>query len=262
MDNVTTREEVIMCDVESYVGVVTMRRPPANAMNAQFFEELRQVFDGLSNRGDVRVAILTGAGRMFSAGADVKMWTPGEPTAADLREFLRLGRAALQAVVDCRVPVVAAINGAALGGGLSLVASCDVLVASENAMLGLPEIHVGLLGGGRHAMRLFPHSKARRMVLTGQMISGPELYRLGIVEECVPSGELMERAKAIAVEVAAKSPLAVRLTKRALNAVEAMSLGDGFRFEHDLNEELATSPDSREALRAFIEKRPPVFGGR
>jgi enoyl-CoA hydratase/carnithine racemase len=129
-------------------------------------------------------------------------------------------------------------------------------------VLGLPEINVGLLGGGRHAMRLFSHSKARRLMFTGQRLSGAELYRLGVVEECVPAEKLMETARALAAEIAGKSPIAMKLAKHALNAVEFMTLRDGYRFEQNMTAELSQYEDSKEAMRAFVEKRPPVFTGR
>jgi enoyl-CoA hydratase/carnithine racemase len=157
---------------------------------------------------------------------------------------------------------VGALNGPALGAGLAIAASCDILVAAEEASLGLPEVDVGLLGGGRHAMRLFGHSRTRRMMFTGYRVPGQELYRLGIVEACVPKEQLMEVALGIAREIAAKSPVATRLAKHALNAIEWSSLRDGYRFEQEMTAELARYEDSLEAMRAFAEKRLPVFKGR
>ena len=254
--------EIIKCEVADHIALVTMDRPPVNAVNAQFHEELMRVFDALSDREDVRAAILTGAGKMFCAGADIKARLEREPQPGDFWQHSRRAREAFHSILECRVPVIAAINGPALGAGLGLVASCDLLVASENAVIGLPEINVGLLGGGRHAMRLFPHSKARRMMFTGQRLSGADLYRLGAVEECVPADQLMGAARALAAEIAAKSPVAIRLAKHAMNTIEFMSLRDGYRFEQNMTGELSKSEDSREAMRAFVEKRPPVFKGR
>ena len=254
--------EIIKCEVADHIALVTMDRPPVNAVNAQFHEELMRVFDALSDREDVRAAILTGAGKIFCAGADIKARLEREPQPGDFWQHSRRAREAFHSILECRVPVIAAINGPALGAGLGLVASCDLLVASENAVIGLPEINVGLLGGGRHAMRLFPHSKARRMMFTGQRLSGADLYRLGAVEECVPADQLMGAARALAAEIAAKSPVAIRLAKHAMNTIEFMSLRDGYRFEQNMTGELSKSEDSREAMRAFVEKRPPVFKGR
>ena len=254
--------EFITCEVAEHIALVTLDRPPVNAVNAQIHEEIMRVFDALSDREDVRAAILTGAGKMFCAGADIKARLERPPQPGDFWQHSRRAREAFHSILECRVPVIAAINGPALGAGLGLVASCDLLVASENAVVGLPEINVGLLGGGRHAMRLFPHSKARRMMFTGQRLSGADLYRLGAVEECVPADQLMGTARALAAEIAAKSPVAIRLAKHAMNTIEFMSLRDGYRFEQNMTGELSKHEDSREAMRAFVEKRPPVFKGR
>ncbi len=254
--------EFVKCEVRDYIAQVTMDRPPVNAVNAQVHLEMMQVFDALSDRDDVRVAILTGAGRVFCAGADIKARLEHEPQPGDFWQHSRRAREAFHSIVECKVPVIAAINGPALGAGLGLVASCDLLLASEQAVLGLPEINVGLLGGGKHAMRLLGHSKARRLMFTGQRLTGADLYRLGVVEECVPADRLMDTARALAAEIAAKSPVAIRLAKHAMNTIEFMSLRDGYRFEQDMTGELSKYEDSREAMRAFVEKRPPVFKGR
>jgi enoyl-CoA hydratase/carnithine racemase len=254
--------EFIKCDVRDYIAQVTIDRPPVNAVNAQFLVELTQVFDALSDRDDARVAILTGAGRTFCAGADIKARLEREPEPGDFWQHSRRAREAFHSIVECKIPVIAAINGPALGAGLGLVASCDLLLASEQAVLGLPEINVGLLGGGKHAMRLLGHSKARRLMFTGLRLSGAELHRLGVVEECVPAERLMDTARALAAEIAGKSPVAIRLAKHAMNTIEFMSLRDGYRFEQNMTGELSKHEDSREAMRAFVEKRPPVFKGR
>ena len=164
--------------------------------------------------------------------------------------------------MECRKLVIAAINGPALGAGLAVAASADILLAAEEASFGLPEINVGLLGGGRHAMRLFGHSKTRRLMLTGQRLSGADLYRLGVVEDCVPREKLTEAAMAMAAEISAKSPVAMMLAKETLNAIEESSLRDGYRYEQNKTGELSNYEDSKEAMAAFVEKRSPVFKGR
>jgi enoyl-CoA hydratase/carnithine racemase len=254
--------DFIRCEVQDHVAVVTMDRPPVNAVNAPFLDGLMRTFDALSDRDDVRVAVLTGAGKVFCAGADIKARLEREPEPGDFWQHSRRAREAFHSILECRVPVIGAINGPALGAGLGIVASCDLLIAAETATVGLPEINVGLLGGGRHAMRLFPAGKARRLMFTGQRLAGPELYRLGVVEECVPAERLMDAARALATEIAGKSPVAIRLAKHAMNTIELMSLRDGYRFEQNMTGELSKYEDSREAMRAFVEKRPPVFKGR
>jgi enoyl-CoA hydratase len=251
---------LIKLAVADGIAVVTMDNPPVNAQNAQFNLEMAFVFDAVSDRKDVRVAVLTGAGKVFSAGADMKS-RAGLSVVGERSQHNRRVRESFHAIRECAKPVVCALNGPALGAGLAVAASCDVLVAAEEASLGLPEIDVGLLGGGRHAQRLFGHSTLRRMMLTGHRVPGPQLYRLGIVEACVPRGQLMETAMTLAREIAAKSPAAVRLAKQALNTIEDMSLRDGYRYEQSLTAQLADHPDSKEAAAAFLEKRKPRFEG-
>jgi enoyl-CoA hydratase len=248
--------------VEPHVAVVRFANPPVNAHSQQLLEETAFVFDTISDRDDIHVAILTGEGKVFCAGADIKERVGSTPQPGDHWQRSRRAREAYHSIMECQKPVIAALNGPALGGGLALAASCDILVAAEQGCLGLPEIDVGLLGGGRHAQRLFGHSRLRRMMLTGMRVYGPELYRLGIVEAVVPADELLPTALTIAREIAAKSPLATKLAKHALNQIESMSLRDGYRFEQTMTGQLGTTEDSREAMRAFVEKRPPVFTGR
>ena len=254
--------ETVKCDIRDFIAVVTMDRPPVNAQNSQFHNDMASVFDTLSDREDVRAIILTGAGRCFSAGADIKERAGKPREAGDNWQHNRRARECFHAVMECQKPVIGAINGPALGAGLAVAASCDILVAAEEAIIALPEINVGLLGGGRHAMRLFGHSRAHRMLFTGYQVTGAEMYRLGVAECCVPANELMDAAMAIAGEIAARSPVAMRLAKHSMNAIEEMSLRDGYRFEQNMTVELSSTEDSKEAMKAFIEKRKPVFKGR
>ncbi len=252
--------ELIKLNIADFVAVVTMDAPPVNAQNAQFNIEMAYVFDCLSDRDDVRCAILTGAGKVFSAGADMKA-RGGIGETGEKWQHNRRARESYHAIRECTKPVIGALNGPALGAGLAVAASCDILVAAEEACLGLPEIDVGLMGGGRHAQRLFGHSTLRRMMFTGYRVPGPELYRLGIVEACVPRVQLLGTARELADNIASKSPAAMRLAKQSLNTIEEMSLRDGYRYEQNMTVQLASHPDSKEAMAAFLEKRKPNFGG-
>lgn len=254
--------ETLRVDIADYVATVTMDIPPVNAQGRQFHEDMMACMDAISDRDDVRVAIVTGAGKVFSAGADLKERRAKTPEAGDSWQHNRRARECFHSILECKKPVIAAINGAALGAGLGVAASCDILVCSENASIGLPEIDVGLMGGGRHAMRLFGHSRVRRMLLTGYRVPGPEMYRLGVVEACVPLAELMDTAMELARTIAAKSPLASVIAKHALNTIEEMSLRDGYRFEQNMTVQLSQTEDAKEASAAFLEKRQPVFKGR
>jgi enoyl-CoA hydratase/carnithine racemase len=252
--------ELIRLEVADHVALVTMDAPPVNAQNKQFNLEMAYVFDSISDRDDCRVAILTGAGKVFSAGADLR----GRGNLNDTGEkwqHNRRARESYHAIRECTKPVICAINGPALGAGLAVVASCDILVTAEEGSLGLPEIDVGLMGGARHAQRLFQHSTLRRMALTGYRMPGPELYRLGVVEACVPRDQLLDEARKIALSIAEKSPAAVRLAKHSMNTIEDMSLRDGYRFEQNMTVQLSSHPDSKEAMAAFNEKRKPKFQG-
>jgi len=246
--------------IADHIAVVTLDRPPVNAQTRATQDEIALCFDELSDLAEVRAVILTGAGRVFSAGADIKARVAAAPVPGGDRQHLRSARESYHAIMECRKPVIAAINGPALGAGLALVASCDILVAAEEAELGLPEVTVGLMGGCRHAMRLFGHSTVRRMMFTGERLSGPELYRRGVVEACVPQAGLLPAARAIAARIAELSPTAVQLAKHSVNTIETMSLRDGYRFEQDMTMQLGRTPDAMEAKRAFLEKRKPVFG--
>ena len=253
---------VIRTEIANHIAVVTMDAPPVNAVSTIFMEEMIATFDRMNDLDDVRVVVLTGAGKCFSAGADIKSRLGRKDEPGDGWAHARRARELSWSIVENKKPVIAAINGPALGAGLGIAASCDILMCSENGSLGLPEVDVGLMGGGKHSMRLFGHSLTRRMMLTGYRVPGAELYRLGIVECCVPQAQLMEEAMKMAANIAAKSPLATRMAKHAAHTIEFMSLRDGYRFEQNLTAELSKSEDSKESMRAFAEKRPPVFSGR
>ncbi len=253
---------LIRTEIANHIAVVTMDAPPVNAVSTQFMEEMIAAFDRLNDLPEVRVAILTGAGKCFSAGADIKSRLSRQDEPGDGWAHARRARELSWSIVENKIPVIAAINGPALGAGLGMAASCDILMCSENASVGLPEVDVGLMGGGRHTMRLFGHSLTRRMMLTGYRVPGSELYRLGIVECCVPQAQLMEEAMKMAANIAAKSPLATRMAKHSAATIEFMTLRDGYRFEQNLTAELSKTEDSKESMRAFAEKRPPVFKGR
>ena len=165
--------------VEDGIAVVTIDNPPVNAHSNAVLDLLMSTFDAISDRPEVRVVVLTaGAGKIFCAGVDMKELASQKQQVGAHWQLSRRAREAYHSIMECQKPVIAAINGPAMGGGLGIAASCDILIASEAGFLCLPEIGVGLLGGGRHAQRLFGHSRLRRMMLTGMRVYGPELYRL------------------------------------------------------------------------------------
>ena len=254
--------EYLKVEVSDYVATVVMDRPPVNAQNAQFRNEIMDVFDSFNDREDVRVAVLTGAGKVFCAGADIKERGQIIKAPGDYARHNRTAREYANAIRECAVPVIAAVNGAALGAGFGLMAACDIMMASDNAVFGMPEIDVGLAGGAAMLTHLVGKSRVRRILFTGDRIPAPELYRSGVLEWCGPREALMEEALKMARNIAAKSPLAMRLAKKACNVCENMPQRDGYRFEQDITVQLSHTEDAKEAQRAFAEKRKPVFKGR
>lgn len=249
-------------DVSDGIANVTFDRPPVNAQNRQSREEFIRLFDALSDREDVRVVILTGAGDIFSAGADIKERVDLVHEPGDYVRHNRTVREFFYAARDCAWPVIAAVNGPALGAGFALALSCDIVFASDNAFFAMPEINVGLAGGAGFLMEHFGRSKTRAMYFTGRRIPAAEFYRLGVIESCVPRAQLMDAAMDLARDIAAKSPLALRQIKRTLNTIEEMPVRDAYRYEQSVTVELSHSEDAREAQRAFLEKRKPNFKGR
>ena len=254
--------QTVKWTVADHIATVVMDRPPVNAQNALMRSELTRVFDTLSDRDDVRVAILTGAGNIFSAGADIKERPTVVKEPGDYPRHNRVARECFYSIKECAKPVIAAVNGPAMGAGYALMVFCDIMLASDNAFVSMPEIDVGLSGGARMLLELFPKSKARRMFFTGCRVPASELYRLGVIEACVPRERLMDEAVAIAREIAAKSPLAMRYAKEDINTIEEMSLRDAYRYEQNITIALSKTEDAREAQLAFIERRPPVFKGK
>lgn len=248
--------------LEGHVVRLTMNSPPVNALTRVLNDELTLAMDRISEMDEVRVVLLTGVGKVFCAGADMKNRAENIKGPGDLMAHSRRTRECFHAIRECAKPVICAVNGAALGSGLAIVASCDILICSEKASLGLPEVDVGLLGGCRHAMRLFSYSRLRRMMLTGYRVTGPELYRLGIVEACTSPEELMPAALELATTIASKSPVSTRMGKHTLNVIEDMSLRDGYRYEQDMTAIIGKTDDAKEAQLAFREKRAAIFTGR
>jgi enoyl-CoA hydratase len=254
--------QFIKTEIKDYIATVILDAPPVNAVSFDLMKEVIATFDRLGEMDEVRVAVLTAAGNVFSAGVDIKSRVGAVYEPGDRLANARLAREMSYCMIECKKPIIAAVNGPALGAGLGLAASCDILICSENASFGLPEIDVGLMGGGKHAMRLFGHSLTRRMMFTGYRVPATELYRLGVVEAALPKAELMPYALDMAALIASKSPIASRTAKHSASTIESMGLRDGYRFEQTLTAELGRTEDSKESMRAFAEKRKPVFIGR
>lgn len=247
--------EPIDVTISDRIAVVTLNHPKVNAQTTEMLEALTAAFDGFNDSKDVRAVVLTGAGKVFSAGADLKnrIKTGTEP--GKRWGHLRRVREMFYSVMECEKPVIAAVNGPALGAGMVLASSCDIMIASEAANFGLPEIDVGLMGGARHAMEIFGRSLTRRMIFTGYRVPASELYRLGIIEACTSPEELMPTAMVMAREIARKSSYAIRMAKRTVGTIGNLSVRDGYRFEQNMTAEVAFHKDSKESMTAFVEKR-------
>lgn len=260
--------ETLLVEKSDGVATVTLSRPPVNAVNRTMQLELTEVFDSLSQDREVGAVVLTGSGeRAFSAGIDLKDTAEHGPGGS------LAGTAPVQAVLDdgwewrktqhaihhCAVPVIAAVEGAAIGAGFGLAGVCDIIVASETARFALTEINVGLLGGSSKAIRMLGPYKARMMMFGGEFVSAAELYRLGAVETVVPAGQAAAQAREIGRRLALKSPLALRLAKESILRIEDDEMERRYRTEQDYTKRLRTFNDSAEAMAAFIEKRDPKW---
>nr|WP_210317223.1 enoyl-CoA hydratase/isomerase family protein [Oryzicola mucosus] len=252
---------MVRLEIDNYIAVVTLARPPVNALNRVMRERIVRIFDELSDRDDVRVAVLTGEGKVFCAGADLKD-RPNADIKGDFLEHNRITRETGNSIRECSKPVIAAVNGAALGAGLGMMAACDIFYAADDAVFGMPEIDVGLAGGASMLNTIFGRSTMRRMFYTGVRLTAAELLERNVIEAAVPRAELMPTTMKIAEQIAAKSPIAMMHAKRAANMVELMPQRDAYRFEQDITVTLSKTEDAQEARRAFLEKRKPVFKGR
>ncbi len=241
-----------------HVLLITIDRPPLNAMTLEAHRELLAALRSVDDDPDIRCVVLTGAGdRAFVAGGDVGEL--GAMDAASALDRTRVIRQVFDAIRRNRVPVIAAVNGYALGGGLVMVCQCDIIVAADTATFGLPEINVGVMGGTKPLSRVVPEKLMRWMALTGGRVDAAYLERLGVVRQVVPREQVVEAALRMADEICAKSPASVRLMKEVINLTEEMNRDDGYHVETYATAIISTHPDSKEAALAFREKRPAAF---
>jgi len=247
------------------VRIVSVNRPNAlNALDGPTLEELHAVFAEARASSTLRCVILTGAGdRAFAAGADIKALLSLSPRAA--RQIAELGHRLTAAMEHLPFPVIAAVQGFALGGGCELALACDFIYASEGARFGFPELKVGVIpgfGGTQRLSRRIGLPRARELIFTGRQISAEEAWRLGLVNRVFAGSTLMSEALATAREIAQQAPLALADAKRALQRSADLSLEDGLTFESHLFAGLFNTEDQKEGMSAFVEKRAPRFSGR
>ncbi|MGE0501672.1 MAG: enoyl-CoA hydratase-related protein [Rhizobiaceae bacterium] len=239
------------------VAVVRLGRPPVNAVDRDMYIEIAELFSDIDQIGDVRAVVLAGEGKHFCGGNDLDEFATMTPENG-VERMWRV-REAFFAIAECKVPVVGAVQGVALGTGLAIAGSCDFVVAASTARFGLPELTVGVMGGARHLARIAPEPLVRRMFFTGEHLLAADFKNAGgCVVVCEP-GELMEKALAFARRIASFSPTAARVAKQVLGRIEWMDLRAGYEFEQDATVRMAGFPDSKEALAAFREKRAPRY---
>ncbi len=255
----------ILLETKNSIGYVTINRPDKlNALNQAVMAELGEAFAALGDDKGVRAVILTGAGeKAFVAGADISELAQQDAVAA--KEFALRGQAVLNRIENLGKPVIACVNGFALGGGCELAMACTMRLASENAKFGQPEVKLGIIpgyGGTQRLTRLVGKGRAMQLVLAGEMISAAEALRIGLVNEVVPQAELIARAEAICGKIIANAPLAVQYALEAVNHGAEMPLSEALFLEATLFGLCCATEDKNEGTRAFLEKRAAVFQGK
>jgi enoyl-CoA hydratase len=255
--------KTVRFSVEGKIAVITMNRPEAmNALNSKVLSDLQEIVGGLAANRDVHSVILTGEGKAFVAGADIREMMEKSPMEA--RKFTLLGQAVLKEIEDMDKPVIAAVNGVALGGGAELALACDIILASEKARLGFPEVGLGIhpgFGGTQRLPRLIGRARAKELIFTGDIIDAERAEKMGLVNRIVPSEILLSEARRMAERIAGKAPVAVRLAKSAINKGSDMDLDTGLAYEVESVSMTFSTRDSKEGMKAFTEKRKPDFSG-
>lgn len=249
--------------VAHHIAQVTIDRPPVNALDDPTYAELTRVFSTADADDNVHVVVLRSTGeRAFCGGTDVNFFSVRHPDDPQWHErHSSLVRDTFTSIYRCRVPVVAAVHAAAVGAGIGLLGSCDLVVAGERATFRLPEIDVDVLGGARHLARLLPTQLVRYMALTGEAMAATTLHAAGGACKLVPDDMLAEEVGRLAAVLRDKSPVALRAQKQGLNHLELNNLNveEGYRYEQTLTGSIANHPYSREAAQAFLDKRTPSF---
>ncbi len=255
-------ERIVLEYPERDIALIALNRPDKlNALDTKTRMEISDAIDEIEERA--RVLIITGKGKAFAAGADINELSRRTPF-----EYIKLSKYGTwlnNRIENLEIPVIAGINGYALGGGCELVMACDIRIASEKARFGQPELNLGIMpgvGATQRLPRLVGLGMAKKLIFTGEIIDAQEALRIGLVEEVVEHERLMERCFEIARKIAEKPPLAIKMVKRALNATRTMGLEDGLRYEVALASLLFSTEDAKEGLRAFLEKREPEFKGK
>jgi enoyl-CoA hydratase len=258
-------KEYVRCQIEEGIAVVTIDNQPAlNALNAPTLTQLNQTFDALAKNQEVQGVIITGAGeKSFVAGADISEFIQIKGDAAV--EFMARGQRIFDKIEAFDRPVIAAVNGFALGGGNELAMCCDIRIAAENAIFGQPEVNLSIIpgyGGTQRLPRLIGPGKAKETIFADERINAQEAFRIGLVQRVVPRGQAVEEAKKLLKKIMGKGPVAIKMAKKAINEGLKMSLREGLDLEARCNGVCFGTEDKDEGAKAFLEKRPAKFKGR
>ncbi|EHQ89425.1 enoyl-CoA hydratase/isomerase family protein [Desulfosporosinus youngiae] len=249
---------------EDNIGIITLNRPKVlNATNSELLKELAELLDEISGDDKVRALILTGGEKVFVAGGDIQFMSQAAPL--EMEKFIALGHKVYDRIANFNKPVIAAIFGMALGGGCELALACDIRIAADNAKFGQPEINLGIIpgaGGTQRLSRVVGPGWANYLIMTGRIIKADLALKIGLVTEILPAGQLMTRARELALELAAKSPVAMRLAKSCINNGANSSLSSGLLYEQKVWALLFATEDQKEGMNAFLEKRKPEFKGK
>lgn len=254
----------IECTITDNIAVLTINRPKfLNALNSEVLRELSEAADWIDKDASIRAVIVTGAGeKAFAAGADIAEMQNKDVLEA--REFSSLGNSVFSQLENLKKPVIAAVNGFALGGGCELAMACDIRIASNRAKFGQPEVGLGIMagfGGSQRLARLVGVGIAKEILFTGDMINAERAYEIGLVNRVVDASAVLEEAKKVAQTIAAKSPLGVSFTKKAVNDGVNLDLERALLLESEIFGSLFSTKDQSEGMSAFLEKRQPVFKG-
>ena len=252
----------ILLEIKNNIAVVTINRPDKlNALNGDTINELDDLFTSLKNNQEVFVVVVTGSGeKAFVAGADISELNKLDVLSA--KEFSEKGNRVYRKIEDLEKPVIAAVNGFALGGGCELALACHIRTASENAKFGQPEVNLGIIpgyGGTQRLARVINSARALEMILTGDMVSAEEAFRIGLVNKLYPQAELLNKTLELASKIASKGQQAIRLALKAVKATDNISLVEGLNYEASLFALVCGTDDFKEGTKAFLEKRKPQF---
>lgn len=255
--------ENIILELQGGIGIIKFNRPKAlNALNSATLDDLLAVGNELNENDDIKVVIVTGEGKAFVAGADIAEMQPMNP--AQSHRFSQKGHLAISLLEKMNKPVIAAVNGYALGGGFEVALACDIIYASEKARVGFPEVTLGILpgfGGTQRTAKLVGLAKAKELIFTGKVITAQEAFDIGLLNKVVPDDQLMAEVQNLAAKMLAAGPVGIRLSKACINKSLSLDIDSGLDYEAEAFGLCFGTEDQKEGMTAFLEKRTPTYRG-